>query len=299
MNKSMSFFEFKERFPDEDACFDYMVKVRWPNGFVCPRCSHQHAYPIRKRKLFQCADCRHQVSVTAGTVFHKLRQPLQKLFWAMYWVAAQKKGLSALELQRKLGLGSYQTAWSLLQKLRAAMLSSGKYPLTGIVEVDETYLDGSRHGNPGRGADNKALIAVAVERKDRNMGRAYLQPVQRATREELGLFVRGKIMPKSTLKTDGLASYKHLQGDYVHDPKSLKEPEDSVRFLPKVHIVITNLKCWLLGTYNRYPAENHLKRYLNEFEFRFNRRWNHKKIFDKLLTRCVESTYITYAELTG
>ncbi|MBZ0265036.1 transposase, partial [bacterium] len=89
MNKSMSFFEFKERFPDEDACFDYMVKVRWPNGFFCPRCSHQHAYPIRKRKLFQCADCRHQVSVTAGTVFHKLRQPLQKLFWAMYWVAAQ------------------------------------------------------------------------------------------------------------------------------------------------------------------------------------------------------------------
>lgn len=174
MKKSMSFFEFMDRFPNEDACFDYMVKLRWPNGFICPKCNNQHAYTVRKRKLFQCTECRHQVSVTAGTVFHKLRQPLLKLFWAMYWVAAQKKGLSALELQRKLGLGSYQTAWSLLQKLRAAMLSSGQFPLSGTVEVDETYLGGSRHGYPGRGADNKALIAVAVERVDGYMGRACL-----------------------------------------------------------------------------------------------------------------------------
>jgi len=295
----MSFFEFMKRFPNENACFDYMIKIRWPDGFVCPKCNHHHAYPIQKRKLFQCASCRHQVSVTAGTIFHKLRQPLLKLFWAMYWVAAQKKGLSALELQRKLGLGSYQTAWSLLQKLRAAMLSSGKFPLSGVVEVDETYLGGSRHGNPGRGADNKALIAVAVERLDRSMGRAYLQPVEAATREELGAFVRGIIAPRSILKTDGFPSYKHLQGDYDHDPRPLKEPEDSIRLLPKVHLVITNLLCWLLGTYNRYPAEKHLKRYLNEFEFRFNRRWNHRQIFDKLLTRCILSDCVTYAELTG
>ncbi len=299
MAKLLSFFDYQDSFPDEQACFDYLFKLRWPNGFRCPKCHHDQASFISTRKLFQCYACRYQVSVTAGTVFHKLRQPLQRLFLAVFLFSTSKKGISALELQRKSGIKTYRTAWLLLHKLREGMKSSGLFPLTGPVEVDETYIGGSRNGTPGRGAEDKVLVAVAVETRDKKkMGRAYMKPIQSAGKEELGQFVKEHVEPGTKLLTDGWKSYEHLKGLYRHIPILQKDPEKAGEVLPKVHIVITNVKTWLRGTLNRYPNEKYFSRYLDEFEFRFNRRWDLFNIFDKLLTRCVQRYTVTLAELT-
>ena len=134
----LSLSEFLQRFPSEDRSFQYLAKKRWPNGFRCPRCGHDAAYHLSTYKRYQCTICRHQISLTAGTVFLKLRQPLVTLFWAVYLIATSKKGMSAMELQRKLSFRSYRTSWTLLQKIRSAMASSQAFPLTGAVEVDET-----------------------------------------------------------------------------------------------------------------------------------------------------------------
>ena len=298
MVEVLSLIDFHDRFGTEEACFDYMVSKRWPNGFICPKCHNNGAYVIVERKLFQCKSCRHQTSVTAGTIFHKLRQPLRKLFLAVYLFATNKKGISALELQRKLGFKSYRTAWTLLHKLRKGMTSSGIFPLTDPVEVDETYIGGSRHGPAGRGAKNKALVVVAVEtRNNKHIGRSYLKQIQHADKAELGQFVRERVQQGTKVMTDGWAAYSHLQQQYEHEPKPLNDPEQAGKLLPKVHIVIANAKMWLRGTFNRYPSEKYLSRYLDEFEFRFNRRWRLDNIFDKLLDRCIQRATITFAEL--
>lgn len=297
MQPHLSLLDFQDRFGSEEQCFDYLVKARWSEGFVCPRCGNRHAYTLATRKLFQCQACHHQVSVTAGTVFHKLRQPLRKLFLAVYLVATNKKGISALELQRKVSIKSYRSAWLLLHKIRCGMSSSGQFQLTGVTEVDETFVGGAKPGPRGRGAEGKDLVAVAVEAEHDWIGHAYLEHIPNATKETLGAFVREHVVRGSTLVTDGFGSYLHLGALYQHRPVKLKEPEDAGRLLPKVHIVIANLKMWLRGTFNRYPATKHLQRYLNEFEFRFNRRWNLDLIFDKLLIRCIQRPTITFAEL--
>ncbi len=296
----LSLFDFQKQFPDEQTCFDYLVKAKWPQGFVCPKCGHNHYYKIQRNKLFQCRKCGHQTSVTAGTVFHKLRHPLQRLFWAVYLIAVSKKGISAQELQRKLGLKSYQTAWLLLHKLRKAMTSSGQFPLKTMVEADETYIGGHKEGKAGRGAAGKSLVAAVVEvdpEKD-TMGRSYLQKIDSPSMKELGSFVRQRVSPGTVVITDGLPSYSCLEADYQHDKIIFKEHKKKGELLPKVHIVIANLKMWLRGTFNRYP-EKHIQRYLDEFVFRFNRRWKLENIFDKLINRCILTTTITYAELTG
>ncbi|MDP8207907.1 MAG: IS1595 family transposase [Candidatus Electryonea clarkiae] len=196
MAKVLSFFDFQEFFATEHACFDYLFKIRWPNGFICPRCHHDQASFVSTRKLFQCCSCRYQASVTAGTVFHKLRQPLQKLFLAVFLFSTSKKGISAMELQRKTGIKSYKTAWLLLHKLRKGMKSTGIFPLTDPVELDETYIGGSRQGTTGRGAEDKVLVAIAIEtRNKKKMGRAYMKPIKDAGKKELGQFVKEHIQP--------------------------------------------------------------------------------------------------------
>ena len=183
MASVLSLSEFLQCFPSEDECYQYLAKKRLPNGFRCPKCGQDAAYYLSAYKRYQCTTCRHQTSLTAGTVFHKLRQPLVILFWAVYLIATTKKGLSALELQRKLGLKSYRTAWTLLHKIQSAMASSQAFPLTGTVEVDETYIGGRRPGKRGRGAEGKSLVAAVVETPGRFIGRAYLKTMERCLNE--------------------------------------------------------------------------------------------------------------------
>jgi len=300
MDNILTVFDFEKRFPTEKACFDYLVNLRWPNGFICPKCGHRHFYPIERRKLFQCKQCKHQASVTAGTIFHKLKQPLRKLFWAVFLIATNKKGISALELQRKLGINCYKTAWMLEHKIREAMFSSGAFPLKDLVEADETYVGGTVEGKAGRGAAGKSLVAGAVEVNPETeaVGRAYLQKIPTHSTDELSSFINRRVAKGAKVKTDGLPSYNFLDTEYEHITTKVKNAENKGDILPKFHIVVSNFKTWMRGTFNRYP-DKHLQRYIEEYTFRFNRRWNLNNIFDKLLNRCVLRTTITYAELSA
>ena len=298
MDNILTIYEFQKQFPTEDACFDYLARKKWPDGFICPKCGHKEYYLIKRRKLFQCQKCKHQTSVTAGTIFHKLKQPLTTLFWAVYLVSTGKKGISALELQRKLGLKCYKTAWMLLHKIRKGMASSCNFPLTTAVEADETYVGGQREGKRGRGAEDKSIVGVVVETDGLNMGRAYLKSIEHPSKEEIGRFLNTYVNKGVKITTDGFPAYGFLKEEYEHNPIVIKDPKKAGELLPKAHIVIANLKMWLRGTFNRYPVK-HLQAYLDEFTFRFNRRWKLENIFDKLLTRCIQRTTITFAELSA
>lgn len=297
MEQILSLYDFLTQFPSEEECFQYLVKKRWPDGFRCPKCGTHRAYFLEKHHRFQCASCRRQTSVTAGTVFHRLRHPLLTLFWAVYFIATTKKGVSAMELKRKLGIKSYQTAWLLLHKIRAAMASSQMFPLTGDAEADETFIGGRRPGKRGRGAAGKIPVAVVVETDGKTMGRAYLETIDAATTENLTSFLSRNLSPGVKVTTDGFLAYGFLSANFQHVPRIRSNSSDDDT-LPKVHILIANLKMWLRGTYNCLPSK-HLQHYLDEFIFRFNRRWKIESIFDKLLVRCIATPSFTYADLTG
>lgn len=175
------------------------------------------------------------------------------------------------------------------------MASSRSFPLTGPVEVDETYIGGSRPGKRGRGAEGKSLVAAAVETTASSMGRAYLENVNDASLDSLKSFIFSYVQPGVTVTSDGFNSYAFLDREFVHHPV-IRNRDSDAAVLPNVHIVIANLKMWLRGTYN-CPPSKHLQKYLDEFTFRFNRRWRLENIFDKLLDRCIRARPCTYAEL--
>jgi len=225
-----------------------------------------------------------------------MRQPLQKLFWAVYLISTSKKGFSAMELQRKLAIKQYRTAWLLLHKIRTAMASSGKFPLSQDVEVDETYLGGKKPGSRGRGAKGKSLVAVAVETNGTSMGRAFLKTIDSASMKEIESFVNNHVTEGVKVTSDAFKSYNFLKNAYIHHPVVTSKNGNSDDLLPKVHIVVANMKMWLRGTYNCLPSK-YLQKYLDEFVFRFNRRWNLENIFQKLLYRCLCTNTCTLADL--
>ncbi len=268
--------------------------MKWPDGFECPKCHHHEACFIKTRKLFQCKNskCKRQTSVTAGTIFHQTRQSLLSLFWACFWIATSQKGISSLELQRKLGIKSYPTAWLLQQKIRHAMKSSGENQITSAVEFDQTFL-----GKPEEGIETenskRAAVKVVVETDGKNIGRAYLEHLQSDTKEINKTFIEKNVAHGVIVKTDGFTSYKFLSDHYQHLPYRMYDKKDNEKHLPKVHIIIANLKMWLRGTHNHLPYK-HTQRYLNEFTYRFNRRGRIFNIFENLMNRIVATETITY-----
>ena len=284
--------ELERRFSDEAACRAYLFALRWPQGFVCPHCEGGSAWPTT-RGLWLCGSCRVQVSVTAGTIFQDSKLPLTVWFRAMWQVTSQKNGMSALGLQRVLGLGSYKTAWAMLHKLRRAMVRHGRERLRGVVEVDETYWGGEEEGMPGRGAIKKALIAVAAEAasgRPKAIGRIRLRRIPDTERATLHTFIGQAIEPGSTVVTDGLQAYRDLKG-YLHDRQvQQRQPTDAEHLLPRVHRVASLLKRWLLGTHQGGIAHEHLDNYLDEFTFRFNRRTSASrgKLFYRLAQQAVQ-----------
>jgi len=219
------------------------------------------------------------------------------LFWAVYFVSTTKKSISALELKRKLGIKSYQTAWLLLHKIRKSMNDSNDIFLNSDVEVDETYIGGQYKGKTGRGSENKTLVAVALETDGSYIGKASFKQINHATKNELCNFVDSHVPKGSSVTTDGFKSYYSLKDNYDHIVNiSFNDNDD--KSLEKIHIIIGNLKTWLAGIFNRYPKK-HIQSYLNEFVFRFNQRNNLNNIFSELLNNCIQSKTITYAELTG
>jgi len=289
--------ELERRFSCEGACAEYLAALRWPGGWVCPRCAGTDAWSVRRNRWL-CGYCRYEMSVTAGTVFQDSHLPLTIWFRAMWQITSQKNGISALGLQRVLGLGSYKTAWAMLHKLRRAMVRPGRERLDGVVEVDETYWGGEETGAIGRRTEIKAMIIVAAQEDGKGIGRIRLRSIPNLTKATLHGFIAQAITPGSTVRTDGLPAYMGLDG-YVHDRQTQRHQAQGEHLLPRVHRVISLLKRWLLGTHQGAIGQDHLNDYLDEFTFRFNRRTSTSrgKLFYRLAQQVVQVGPAPFATL--
>ncbi len=296
--------EFNVRFPDEEACLDYLVRLRWPGGFACPVCRGSRFWRMSKGRNLRCAGCRVDASITAGTIFADTHLPLTAWFAAAWYATGTKHGVSALSLQRVLGLGSYETAWALLHKLRRAMVRPGRDRLSREVEVDESYVGGvAVRGKHGRGAGRKAIVAIAVEKRGPGMGRIRLGRIHDTSADSLLPFIEEAIEPGSVVSTDGHLGYKPLAATcYIHDRRSIQASGDPGHIaMPRVHRVSSLLKRWLLGTHQGAIRPQQLDHYLDEFTFRFNRRSsNHRGLlFHRLLEQAVQTEPKPLARILG
>ena len=264
--------EFDRRFKDDRACLDYLFKLRWPNGYSCSKCGNT-SYWESARGLFICKRCEYHQSVTAGTIFHATRKPLTMWFKAMWWFSTRKSGVNAINLKQLLDLGSYKTAWQWLQKLRSCTIRNGREKLSGIIEADEFYLGGQSSGKRGRGADNKCVVAIAVERKGKKLGRLRMQVIDQCNADNLIPFVEASVSLGSAVSTDGWKGYNSLSSKgYKHRQIITNKTDNKESVLPGVHLVISLFKRVILGAFQGRFDEKYLQRYLDEYVFRFNRR---------------------------
>ena len=282
--------EFQSKFASEEACQQYLAACRWPDGFVCPRCGNRRAYEVVKFIRWECAGCRHQVSLSAGTILHNTKTPLTVWFWAAYLMTTDKRGISALLLQRQLALPRYETAWMMLHKFRRAMVNLAREPLQGEVEVDDTWVGGPQAGLRGSRqlkGRKAALVMVAVEKRGRTTGRARMAVIPDFKGATVTAFLKQNLALGSTLYTDGLKSFTGLQeAGFKHVPRNqplridLRKGAKSV--VPLADRAIGNLQQWLIGTYHGVSREQ-LQVYLDEFVFRHNRRRQPMAAFQTLL----------------
>jgi transposase-like protein len=270
---------FLERFGSDAKCRAYLVRTRWPEGFRCEGCGHDRAYRHKKRLIEECRACGKQHSLLAGTIFEQTKTGLAKWFLAIYLVTSSKGGISAMELKRQMGFGSYQTAWTWLHKIRKAMVRPARPRLSERVEADETYLGGPRSGKPGRGAASKIRVAGAVESgrgkaRGRRLGRLRLAVVPDVSAKSLEGFLAAAVAKPAAIATDGWSGYTGLDAaGYRHEPLNLSVSwGDAALRLPAIHLVFGLAKRWLLGTHHGAVSKKHLPAYLDEFVFRFNRR---------------------------
>ncbi len=282
--------QFQAQFASEEACQDYLALCRWPDGFSCRRCGHRRAYAIVKRRCWQCAACRHQVYLTAGTVLHNTRIPLTFWFWAIYLMTTDKRGISALLLQRQLGLRRYETAWMMLHKLRRAMVNAAREPLHGEVEIDDTWIGGTQAGLRGSRqlkGRRAALVLVAVEKRGKASGRVRMGVIPDFKTTTLKAFIKQNVTPGSTIYTDGLKSFAGLEESGYHhiartQPLRTELRKGTKSVVPLADRAIGNLQQWLISTYHGVSRAQ-LQIYLDEFVFRHNRRKLPMAAFQTLL----------------
>jgi len=297
------FQEFLEQFKGEADCWNYIFNLRWPEGYSCPKCN-SNQYWMTKQRLIHCSSCGYQASITGGTIFHGTRKPLLLWFHIMWWVAAQKTGASAYNLMDFMGFGSYETAWAWLQKLRRAMVRPGRDKLTGIVEVDETYIGGMEigKGKKGRGAVTKTLVVVATECIGKQIGRVRFKCIPDSTSDNLIDFIKDNVDLGSKIITDGWTGYKPLPklDKYVHEVKVISgSGQMAHELLPHVHMVDSLVKRWLNGTHQGKVSPKHLPHYLDEFAFRFNRKLStyRGKLFYRLVQQAVDTPPVPFNDL--
>jgi len=293
--------QFQRRFASEEACRGYVAASCWPDGSRCPTCRHRDALELPGRHLWRCRACGRDTSVTAGTVLHRTRIPLTHWFWATYLVTSHTPGLSALQLQRHLGIARYETAWAMLHKLRRAMGRPDREPLHTEVEVDEAYLGGPQAGLPGvtgRALENKALVVAAVEVRGKASGRIRLQVIPDASARSLTPFLRRHVEPGAVVRTDAWRGYAPLARlGYRHRVRARGEdPRRAGRLLPRVHRAFGNLHTWLRGTHHGV-GHQHLQASLDELTFRFNRRRTPPAAFQTLLGWGAQRGPTTYHQL--
>lgn len=299
---------FLKRFGTDAQCREYLFHARWPDGFCCAGCGHDRAWAHKARLIYECAACGKQHSLLAGTIFEQTKTGLARWFLAIYLVTSSKGGISAMELKRQMGFGSYQTAWSWLHKIRRAMVRPEREPLTTRVEVDETYVGGPKPGQPGRGAAGKIKVAGAIESgrgkaKGRRLGRLRLAVVPDVSAKSLEGFLAGAVARPARVATDGWSGYAGIDAaGYGHEPLNLSATwGDAALRLPAIHLVFGLAKRWLLGTHHGAVGKKHLGAYLDEFVFRFNRR-TAKKLshrFARVIEHAVRTQPTTYQALVA
>lgn len=297
---------FAHQFPTDEACAAYLFQIRHPDGYVCSVCGSTKAWNVDPLYQMIC-DQGHRITVTSGTIMHRTKQPLTTWFYAAYLVATLTPGISALQLQKQLGIGRYETAFQLLHKLRSGLVDPDRESLKGEVEVDEAYIGGVEEGRPGHSAVDKALIVCAVEvvhyeeplprfsalwkEGERNIvekvraGRCRVAVISDAGSGTLVPWCQTNIARGSLVMTDGNASYNPLT-KLGYETRKIFASHKGVKtgdYLPLIHLVISNLKRWLLGTHKGAVRKHHLQAYLNEYTFRFNRRFWRGPAFIRIL----------------
>src|SRR3954451_8093366 len=285
-----------------------LLKARWPDGFRCAACGHDDAYALKTKIVYECAACRKQHSLLAGTIVEQAKTGLAKWFLAIHLVTSRRGGTAAAELKRQLGLGSHQTAWTWLHKLRKAMVRPDRQPLAGRVEADESHVGGPRPGKRGRGAAGKTLVGGAVEAgrgkaRRRRLGRLRLAPLADASAESLEAFLAANVAEPATVATDGWRGYLGLPAKgYDHEPVNISASRgDAALRLPAIHLVFSLVKRWLLGTHHGAVGEKHLPAYLDEYVFRFNRRTANlvSHGFARLIEHAVQIRPTTYRAIVA
>jgi transposase-like protein len=311
--KERSLLEFQREFVTEDACAQHLKKIRWPDGFQCPKCGHPEAWFIRTRKIMDCKKCRAKISLTTGTIFHKTRMPLTKWYWLIYHMAMDKVGVSISEMQRILEIKDYKTAWLMAHKVRKAMAArDAGYSLAGLVELDESFFGPKGDNKRGRGSERKSTVLCAISlyrdpQGNEKPGFAHMRVVNNASAKTIEAFLErlgyGETTPEGkhlleSVRTDGWRSYGKVMKDrnLPHYKVILKDPKAAGKLLPWVHRTISNAKAVIRGAH-RGVSEKHLQSYLSEICYRFNRRFWEKELFDRLIKACVSTETITYSSL--
>lgn len=278
-----------DAFNTDEKCLQYIAGLKWADGWKCSRCGHKEYGFISTRHLIRCKNCNYEESFIVNTLMEKTHKPLRDWFWALYMIATQKTGMSAMELKRQMNFGSYETAWTWLQKIRMAMVNPDREKLRGEVEVDETYIQTGKAGKGRKLGGKKALIICAVEVQDTQddektvSGRIRLRHIPNASSESIHSFIKDHIERGSVVKTDAWLGYTGLSRyGYKHIVTTIGDPKEASKHFPRVHRVFANLKAWLVGTH-RYISTKHLQNYLNEYIFRFNRRNMPKVAFNSLI----------------
>lgn len=286
--------DWQKRYGSEEACAAALQQQRWPDGFVCPRCGHDQGYFIESRRVYECTQCRHHASLTAGTLFHSTHLPLTKWFWAIYLSASDKGGISALRLSKQIGV-SWPTASLMLRKIRTAMgHRDSVYRLTELIEVDDARVGGRRSGGKrGRGAEGKTPVLVAVENRGERAGFVAMQAVGSLNQQTVHDFVCRRVAAGQQVRSDALGALNSIAHTQHHEPR-VTPPDQAGVWLPWVHVAIGNLKTFLLGTYHNV-SKNYLQEYLNEFCYRFNRRDWEGELPHRLLNACITHAQVRLA----
>lgn len=289
--KSLTIFEFQERFPDEDSCYQYLTELKWTTGFVCPNCGHTNYCNGKRKYDRQCTSCHRITSPTSGTLFHQLKFSVLKAFYIVYYVSTSKKGISSTELSRKLGLRQ-KTCWKFKGKVMKAMESSGTHKIDGNAEVDETVVGGQEEGVVGRKNGKKKLVVFAIERNGKGVSRMYGKVIKQSSSKELGEFMKSTIDINAQIKTDKWRGYSPLAKDF----KNLLQVDSGKKGgnFPDLHRCIMGFKGWLRGMHHQ--VEN-LQAYIDEYCYRFNRSNMKEGIFENLLTRMVKAEPFPYKKL--
>ncbi|SHJ64893.1 Transposase zinc-ribbon domain-containing protein [Tangfeifania diversioriginum] len=289
--KSLTIFEFQERFADENACYEYLIELKWGNGFVCPNCGHTNYCKGKRKYDRQFTSCHRIVSPTSGTLFHQLKFSILKAFYIVYYVSTSKKGISSTELSRKLGLRQ-KTCWSFKQKVMRAMKSSGRHKIKGKAEADETVVGGQEEGTKGRKNNKKKLVVFAIERKGKGISRMYGKVIKQSNSKELGTFLESVLEKDASIKTDKWRGYQPLRKEFCNllQVESGKKGNN----FPDLHRAIMGFKGWLRGMHHQVE---HLQAYIDEYCYRFNRSFMKEGIFDNLLSRMVNAPPVTYKQI--